>query len=181
MADAHNLGPLFDRARGGDSAAWNALLGQIRPFIRTLCRQQVRYDGDASDLTQEVQLRMDRGFSRFRGSSLPQFLAWVRQIAARVLADHHRAGRLPMVSLTDRKGPVSPSTDSRWFGSDELIQLAQALDRLPELYRRVIEGRLVDGLSCVALAERLGRTAGWVRITSMRAIERLHDELGIKP
>jgi RNA polymerase sigma-70 factor (ECF subfamily) len=182
MSDLHGLEPLLDRARTGDRPAWNALLDRLRPIIRALLRRQMRHDGDASDLAQEVQLRMDRGFGRFRGQSVPQLLAWVRQIAARVLIDHHRR-RQPVfeplgLNLPQRSGPSAGMGSSH---AEKMAQVAEALERLPPHYRAVLEARLVDGLRCVTIAERIGQTPGWVRVVCKRAFDRLRKEMEISP
>jgi DNA-directed RNA polymerase specialized sigma24 family protein len=62
--------PLLDRARGGDRAAWEELLQGLRPIIRALARRRLRCDDEASDLAQDVLLRMNGAFARFRGHSV---------------------------------------------------------------------------------------------------------------
>src|SRR5262249_41234956 len=89
----NDLDTLLQRARARDQAAWNGLLERLRPFIRSLCRRKARDAAEASDLTQDVLARVDRGFEHFRGNAVPQLLAWVRQITARLLLDHGAARR----------------------------------------------------------------------------------------
>jgi RNA polymerase sigma factor (sigma-70 family) len=67
---------------------------------------------------------------------------------------------------------------ARQIGVEEMARLAEALPRLPDTYRTVIEARLFDGISCADLARRLGRTPVWVRVTCLRAVEQLRQELG---
>jgi RNA polymerase sigma-70 factor (ECF subfamily) len=182
MSDTHGLAPLLDRARAGDAGAWNALLERLRPFVRALFLRQLRRAADASDLTQEVQLRMDRGFAGFRGETVPQLLAWVRQIAARVFIDHGR--RRPPTPQPLPPEPVCPRSQppgARLDQAEEMARLTAALERLKEPQRLVIEARLFDGLQCVEIARRTGQSAEWVRVTCMRAIEQLHKYLGEKP
>src|SRR5262245_43558088 len=93
------LAAMLDRARAGDQEAWNTVLARLRPFIRALLRRQVSQDADASDLTQQVQQRMAKGFGQFRGEGMAQLLAWTRQIAARVLIDYRRARPSPPAPL----------------------------------------------------------------------------------
>src|SRR5262245_15340935 len=145
MADTHGLEPLLAQAQAGDRSAWNTLLGRLRPIVRALLRRQVAQDADASDLTQQVQLRMDRGFAQFRGEAVPQLLAWVRQILARVLIDFHRgksppAGPLPEVD-DPRSGP-----SSELVHAEAMARLSAALEKLPDAQRQVIELRLFDRL-----------------------------------
>ena len=176
------LEPLLDRARAGDREAREVLLHRLRPIIRALCRRQVHGDADASDLTQDALLRMDRGFARFRGQSVPQLLAWARQITARVIIDRGRAAPPPAECLpADLQGPATKGPGSELVRLEDGARLAEALTTLPAHYRAVIEARLLAGLSCVAIAERMGKKPVWVRVTCKRAVERLRTALGEQP
>jgi RNA polymerase sigma-70 factor (ECF subfamily) len=170
MIDTQQLGPLFDRALRGDAAALDALLGKLRPWVRLLVRPRMSHDLDASDLVQEILLRMFRGFAGFRGTSVPQFLCWVKQITRNVLADMPPRGDIGTV-LED---PVAPEPE---WSDIRLAELAAALDRLPSRYRSVIEARFFDGLRFAEIARQSGDKVGAVRVRCFRAIELLRQEM----
>src|SRR5262249_3464157 len=133
----------------------------------------------ASDLTQEVQLRMARGFARFRGETLPQLQAWTRTIAANVLRDRFRNGDPPVGPLPETvpaPEPVLPTVDA-----EATARLMAALEDLPGHYRAIMEGRLFDGLSCVEIAQRIGQLPGTVRIWCFRAVQQLNQRLRGRP
>jgi RNA polymerase sigma-70 factor, ECF subfamily len=171
-----DLQRLLDQARAGDRAAWNRLLEHSRPWVRALLRHALRQDADSSDLAQEVQLRMDRGFLRFRGETLAQLRAWTRAIAANVLHDHHRAPRLPVVALPE--AIPAPTPVPTVVDEEDMARLLEAVQRLPPHYRAVVEGRLFEGLSCVELAQRMGELPGTVRTWCLRAVGQLNERLG---
>jgi RNA polymerase sigma-70 factor (ECF subfamily) len=174
-----DLQSLLDRARAGDRAAWNQLLGELRPFVRGWLRRALRQDGDASDLTNEVQLRMDRGFDRFKGETTGQFRAWTRRITLNVLRDYRNSRKPPPVSLPDSvaaPAPAPPVVDA-----EEMHRLHQALEQLPRHYRTVVEDRLFNGLSCVEIAQRMDELPGTVRIWCFRAVNELKQKLGPRP
>ena len=140
---------LFQRARRGDRQAWNDLLAWIRPIVRALLRQRMRQPDEASDVTNEAQVRMHRGFGQFRGD--PDSIA----------------------SLTfDPPCPRQPAESPPL--SD---QLARALERLPEDQRRVVEARLVDGLRPGEIAVKFGWPAVRVSVYYLRAIRNLSRQL----
>jgi RNA polymerase sigma-70 factor (ECF subfamily) len=171
-------GSLLDRAREGDGEAWDALLKRLRPLIWALCRRRLYADDEASDLTQDVLLGVTRGFARFRGVTVMQLLAWIRTIIARRLIDHGRRTPPPAGPLPPTLGgPSGGGPLSSLVGAEDMARLAAALPKLPEHYRAVIEARLFEGLSCAAIAQRLGRTRVWVSVTCMRAVERLRNDL----
>jgi RNA polymerase sigma-70 factor (ECF subfamily) len=60
------------------------------------------------------------------------------------------------------------------------VRLADTPARLPENYQRVLLLRLFEGLTAGGVAERMGSTAGAVRMLQMRAPEALR-ELMAKP
>jgi RNA polymerase sigma factor (sigma-70 family) len=61
--------------------------------------------------------------------------------------------------------------------AEELVQLAAALEKLPDHYRKVIEARLLEGLPPHVIAERLGWPQTRVRVYSLRAVELLAEYL----
>jgi RNA polymerase sigma factor (sigma-70 family) len=122
---------------------------------------------------------MDRAFARFRGRSAAQLLAWASVIMSNVLIDQARVAPPPAGPLPpDLGAAVEGGPLSGLVRAEEMARLAEALSRLPEHYRAVIEARLFEGVSCVDLARRLGRTPVWVRVTCLRAVEQLRKELG---
>jgi RNA polymerase sigma factor (sigma-70 family) len=174
---------LLTRARTGDAQAWNDLLLWSRPFVRALLRRRLMgCVEDASDLTNDVQMRMHQGFPGFRGVSVGQFVAWTKVVARNVLVDHFDEGKLPVVPLPP-VDPPSPQTDisAPLIRAEDLVRLAAALERLPAPYRRVIEARLFEGLAPSVIAERLGWPPVRVRVYSKRAIEILSAQLRGEP
>ncbi len=173
------LEPLLDRAGGGDRTAWEELLHRLRPIIRALARRRLRCDNEASDLAQEVLLRMDRAFGGFRGRSVAQLLAWVRTITANVLTDRARGAPPPTEPLPpDLGAAVESGPASGLVRAEEMARLAEALPKLPDHYRAVVEARLFEGISCADIARRMRQTPVWVRVTCLRAVKLLRQELG---
>jgi RNA polymerase sigma-70 factor (ECF subfamily) len=171
-----DLQELLDRARAGDSAAWNQLLGALRPLVRSWLRRGLRQDADASDLTNEVQLRMHRGFHRFRGETTSQFRVWTWKITLRVLLDRRRVTKPALAQLPDAVAVPTPAPPI--VSADELVRLHQALEQLPQHYRTVIEGRLFDGLSCVEIAQQMNAKPGTVQMWCYRAVKELRKRFG---
>jgi RNA polymerase sigma-70 factor (ECF subfamily) len=173
-----DLQALLDRARGGDRDAWNLLLGRLRPCLRELLRRRVSPEADASDLVNQVQMRMDAGFAGFRGASLAALMAWSRQIAANLLVDRARRLGPPSVPLPADL-PEAPGPDPARV--EEQARVASALDRLREPHRSIVVARFLDGEKAVRIAERLGQSPAWVRVTCKRGLEELRRQLEGEP
>jgi RNA polymerase sigma factor (sigma-70 family) len=165
-------------ARAGDQKAWNDLLVWCRPLVRAqLKRALPTCPDEASELTNDVQMRMHRGFSAFHGEVLRQFVAWARVIARNVLCDFLIGRPPPLVSIPAEPLCPRPDVSAPLIEAEDLVRLAAALEKLPEHYRKVIEARLFDRLPPHVIAERFGWPQVTVRVYSMRAVELLARQL----
>ncbi len=194
--DPHGLAPLLARALPGDAKALNELLAKLRPLLHQMVRRQLGPEHprltEASSIVQEGLLNVTHGFgprdagaeARFRGDNVPQFLGWVAAILRNVIQSHHRywdaakrRGRPVADSgLLDRvSGGSAP--DDRAARAEEAAGVAEALERLPEHYRQVIELHVFERLKFPEVAERLGKSAGAVRVVYVRALRRLREEM----
>jgi RNA polymerase sigma-70 factor (ECF subfamily) len=193
---------LLDRARAGDGAALGNLLEQYRHYLTLLARTQIgrRLQGkaDAADLVQETFLQAHQHIGGFRGTSEAEWVAWLRQILAAVVANHvrhylgtrQRDARLEQalaVELDDTSGVLqvglvaNQSTPSRLVAKSEaLLELAAALEQLPADYRQVIMLRHLEGLPFADVAERMERSVASVQNLWVRALSRLKRSVGDK-
>ena len=175
--------------------ALGRLLELYRNYLRLLARTQIdlalRVRLDPSDLVQETLLEAHRDFPQFAGTSEKEMVAWLRRILVRNLADqvkHHKAQartwqrQESLEGLLDRsclevqdalaQGVSSPSAQAS--RREQAVLLADALARLPADYREVIVLRNLQGLKFEEIANRLGRSAGAVRMLWARSLEKLH-------
>jgi RNA polymerase sigma-70 factor (ECF subfamily) len=179
------------RARLGDDRALGELLESFRPYVRCLLRalgaERLRPRLDQSDLIQDALLEAHRSFQQFRGGTVAELTAWLRQIVLRTaghaLRDHLDAGKRalaseePVQNLAARPDSGS-SASAVAIRHEEAARMAEALSRLPEDMQQVLLGRHLDGASYAVLAERLGRSEGAVRVLYTRALRRLREECG---
>jgi RNA polymerase sigma-70 factor (ECF subfamily) len=171
-----------------------------RGWLAVLARLQVdgrsRGKFDPSDVVQQTLLEAVRAWPQYRGGAEAELASWLRQILARVLA--HQARDFLDTRRRDLTREVSSEAalgeSSRLLGRAGLApgtspsqgairhewerKLADALSRLPDDYREVILMRNIEGLSHDSVAERLGRSAGSVRMLWVRALARLRQEIG---
>jgi RNA polymerase sigma-70 factor (ECF subfamily) len=197
MKHASEPGPeaLLRKAKTGDSAALGLLLERYRPYLTLLARTQIgrRLKGkaDASDVVQEACLGAHRDFGQFRGGSEGEFLAWLRQVLASVLANfvrHYEGTQRRDIRLErqlaeeldhssqalGRVLSASGSSPSRHVERrEQAMLLSEALDRLPVEDREVLVLRHLEGLSFPEVARRMGRTVDSVKKRWPRALVRL--------
>jgi RNA polymerase sigma-70 factor (ECF subfamily) len=188
---------LIDQARSGSNEALGQLLDRCRRYLLRIAGEdldpRLQPKGGASDIVQETFLEAQRDFREFRGDSEPELLAWLRhrlQYRMSKFARHHRhtakrAARreIPLdgggscsgtgPALVDDQ--LSPSECALVGERDHLLE--QAMERLPEEYRRVIDLRHREGLSFEAIGAIQARTPNSARKLWARAIERLKQDL----
>jgi RNA polymerase sigma-70 factor, ECF subfamily len=189
---------LLKAFRAGDREAGDQLLGRFAPWLRLMARLQgesrFRAKFDPSDVAQQALLEAVRAFPQFRGATEPEFIAWLRQILAHALAhevrryagtqkrdlDREVSFERELGQTSQRLGDVLAATGtspSRQVARREQeVLLAAVLDRLPADYREVVILRHLEGLSHEAVARRMGRQPGAVRMLWVRALARLREE-----
>ncbi|TWU10945.1 ECF RNA polymerase sigma factor SigW [Allorhodopirellula heiligendammensis] len=192
---ANHLSQLIDAAREGDSDALGELLDSYRRFLVFLARaglhNHMQGKADPSDIVQEVCLAAHGNISEFRGESVEEFAAWLRSILSNILAMHVRKylgtqKRDPRLeqrldqSLASATGFLQSqlagnvTSPSQNIARDEaLLQLAGALEDLPEDYRQVIVLRHVEGLPFAEIASSMGRSVDSVEKLWVRGLAKL--------
>ena len=82
------------------------------------------------------------------------------------------AAKLEQVLPADVSSPSGQA-----IRGEEQLQLAAALEQLPEDYRTVIVLRHIDDLSHAEIARRMNRSEGAVRMLWVRALAQLRDAI----
>jgi RNA polymerase sigma-70 factor, ECF subfamily len=91
---------LVKRAAAGDAGAFESLVRETTPSVRTVVRQYVRGAEDINDLVQEVYLRALQRLDTLEDSE--RFRSWLYAIARNAGLDHvRRAKRRPVSAVED--------------------------------------------------------------------------------
>lgn len=175
-----------------------AYTGYLKLLARSQLDAQLRSRVSPSDVVQETLLEAHRGLASFRGKTRGELLAWLRRILVNNLAtavehhmlaakrdvrrdislDHIRRSLEQSNARLDamlRADLTSPSSDARRH--EDLAGLADSLLELPEDYCEVIVLRHWDGLAFPEIGQRMGRSAGAVRMLWLRAIDQLRQAM----
>ena len=169
-----------------------------RDYLLLLVRLQIgprlRAKLDASDVVQQAILQAHERRDQFRGRTEGEWLAWLRAILANTLAAASRrfdaqardpgrersledelersASRLEGLLAADQTSP-----SERAVRGEELMRLTQALARLPEDQRRVVELHYLKGLPVSEVAETIDRTRPAAVGLLFRGLKRLRELL----
>lgn len=180
MAEDLEFGALLAAARHGDDPAMATLFRTMHPrLIRFLRAQESRA---AEDLAGEVWMAVAKGITSFEGDAIA-FRAWVFSIARRRVADHRRKGIRQDTHAVDaatlERLPASDDTGQRAVdGLSGQDAAALVTATLPPDQAEVVLLRVLADLGVEEVAEIMGRSANWVRVTQHRALRKLADRLG---
>jgi RNA polymerase sigma-70 factor (ECF subfamily) len=188
-----DIGRWLSAARDGSRDALGSALEACRRYLLCVARHELngslQAKGGASDLVQDTFLDAQRAFDSFRGLSEVELRAWLRRLL------HHRAAKFGRryrttqkrrlaretpLSATGGEGvlpAVDPSPSTQLMAVEQAQRLRQALERLPDDYRRAITLRYVEQCSFEEIGRLMQRTPNAARLLWLRAIERVKLEL----
>lgn len=155
---------LIERAREGERAAFDALVGAHYGRIYATAFHLLGNHEDAEDLAQECFVRAHGSLGWFRGEG--SFEGWLRTIVVHLALDRRRSqGRRPVSEAESVLEGVSGTRDpEREAGRRELKHvLGAALARLPDRLRVPLVLRVLDGLDYDEVARTTGVTAATAR------------------
>ena len=184
---------LIRRAQAGDVEAFCRLAREYERRVYALALHYCRRAEDAEDLSQEVWLRAFRSLAGFRFES--SFHTWLRRITGNVFLNHRRsqtvtrddvktAVRLDSLEelLDGRAIARGLSDDGAEDGYHKKIlagRVMRALGELTEQQRLIFLLRHREGMTSREIGEALGCSAGAVKKSLFRSVEKLRASLGI--
>jgi RNA polymerase sigma-70 factor (ECF subfamily) len=151
----------------------DAFTDLIQPHLTSLnrfARIRLRSDPDAEDIVQQAILAALRHRQQFRGEA--SFKTWLIAIASNEVSHWRRtaakARPLQECRAATLQDPAH-APDVQFQRRQEIERLHQALTRLPEKYRRMIQLRDLRELSVAETARSLSLTTAAVRTRHHRA------------
>ncbi len=178
---------LVERARGGDTAAYELLVQRYQQRIYGTVYHMTSNHEDANDLAQETFIKAYQALKSFKGGS--SFYTWLYRIAVNKTINFlkQRKNRTHM-SLNDldfnaEHDPdlvslISEKTPRREINLTELQEkLNEAMQRLSEPHRLVVTLHDVQGLSHEEIAKIMECNVGTVRSRLFYARQQLQGYL----
>ena len=146
---------VFAAAQAGEPVALERLLRELQPDIRRYARRQCHRTSAIEDVVQEALIVLYRRLGNVRD---PLALAgWIFRVVTRLCM-------LPVLGLIRGAQELTERREAEYFAQvpkDELrIDLARALESLPDMYREVILLRDMEQLTIAEAADRLRITRG---------------------
>jgi RNA polymerase sigma-70 factor, ECF subfamily len=168
-------------------------IGRLRPWLTLLAERELpvvlRGRIDPSDIVQQTLLQAWRAERDFQGTTHAERLAWLRAILKNAVRQNQRqfaakkrgarrecneADRVAeSQNLADLAIEPAASPSGQLIAAEETLALAEALQRLPEDQRRVIELRHFEGMSHQQIAQLMQRSPAAIRMLWVRALRNL--------
>lgn len=166
---------LIDQWRGGDAAAFAAIIEGHQRAIFGYLRARLMQATDAEDMTQEVFLRFHLAQARFDSSNLIR--PWLLGIARNLLREHVRSVRrrkeVAWTELCLELETVLPLDPHA--ADDALTHLPVCLENLGPSARQAIELKYRSEQKLADIGKQLHRSEGAVKLLVHRARQALRD------
>jgi RNA polymerase sigma-70 factor, ECF subfamily len=169
---------LVARAQQGEMVAFEVLVVKYQRRVAATIRRFVRDDRITEELTQEVFLSAFLALATFRPDG--DFAAWLFTIARNAARSYLRSAQnrqddRPMQELVDAgdddRFGVTPSPEEEAMAHQLFERIDAEVAALPEVQRRALLMREIDGLDYKAIAAALGQPVNTVKSHIFRARE----------
>lgn len=177
---------LITAALGGDQEAYARLMNKYKDAIANLIYRMLNKHQDVEDLVQEAFIKAFNALHTFNDEFA--FSTWLYKIATNNCIDYLRKRKLQTFSIDkplhgsdgDYQYEIPDSTylpDQPILDSQQSVTISNAIERLPEKYKRVIVMRHVQEKSYEDIAIELDLPLGTVKAHIFRAREMLNKFL----
>jgi RNA polymerase sigma-70 factor (ECF subfamily) len=173
---------LIQRASGGDTEAFAALVALHERFVYNLTLRALGNADDAADMAQEAFIRAWLALPAFRQDA--QFRTWLYRIALNLCINRMPRLRRELNDLTHDELADIPEPACSGIDPPTSLELQEQraflhreIDRLPEQYRLLVSLRYQHELSYDEIASLLNLPVGTVKTGLFRAKARLREAL----
>jgi RNA polymerase sigma-70 factor (ECF subfamily) len=177
---------LIDEALGGDQSAFEKLMNKYYQHIYNLIYKMIFRKEDVEDLTQEAFIKAFNSLANFDRQFA--FSTWLYKIATNNCIDYLRKKKLSTFSIdkeiasedSDYKFEIP---DSEFIPDNKIIEeqrkkiIDEAIENLPDKYKKVIVLRHKKEMEYEEIAEKLDLPLGTVKAHIFRGRELLNKYL----
>jgi len=164
-------------AQDGDAKAYEGLLQELLPEIRSQVRRRLPDEAAVEDIVQNTLLAIHRSRHTYRPER--PFGPWLRAVARNAFLDHARArGRRSEREVSLEVVP-EPAGDSEPIVAEARLspELERALAELPRAQREAVELIQLRGLSVAEAAVKAGVSVAAVKVRAHRGYRALRARL----
>lgn len=169
---------LVARAKGGDTAAFEALVHRNTKLVLSLAVRLVGNREDAEELAQETFIRAYRSIGSFEGTA--RFSTWIYRIAMNLCLNHLRRSRwrgfLGLDETAEIQAP-DPSPHQQVSAGQVQERMRKALAALPAKQRATVALKAFHDKSHEEIAQIMGCTVGTSKANYFHGVQKLKKAL----
>lgn len=180
--DARDLrwSQLMAAAQAGDSRAYETLLTECLPLVRTICIARLRHAEEAEDAVQDALLTLHR--VRHTYDPARPFRSWLVAIADHRAIDRgrrrtRRAAREADVEAAAEVPDEAPGAEAEAARRQSARRLHDALAELPQGQRTALHLAKIEEMSLEDASARSGMSVGALKAATHRALRMLRRRL----
>ncbi|MCI0395325.1 MAG: sigma-70 family RNA polymerase sigma factor [Chloroflexi bacterium] len=170
---------LVQRARRGETAAFEVLVRRYAPFVYNLALRTLNQPGEAEEVAQEAFARAWQGLPRFRAEAA--FSTWLYRIVTNLCYNRLPGLKRELAALEPEESPPALEearpVEARLLAEELGTRLRLAIDELPAQYRLLITLRHLQKMSYSDIAEVTSLPLGTVKTGIHRARHLLRQSL----
>lgn len=173
---------LYMAMRDGDDQSLRILMDRHQPMARALCRNIIGDAAEVEDVVQDVFFSVWRRGGWTSGEA--RFATWLHRVLINRAIDHRRRRRDTPTADEALTAAAESRADGRQPDAEDLItrqetcdRLREALRRLPEAQRRVMEQHYFEDADVLEIVARTGASENSVRSLLKRGRVALREDL----
>lgn len=174
---------LIEKCKNGNIEAFEKLIFDYQKKVFNLCYRYLENYHDASELAQEVFIKVYKSIDSFKGES--SLSTWIYKIAASACIDElrRRKRRIMPIEDYDHINKKSELTDNHFSPHEQYEknevkrEIQEAISQLSEEYKTAIILRDIQGFSYDEIASIVGIPLGTVKSRIKRARNAIKEYL----
>lgn len=176
MSSAEDLA-LIEAFKRGEESAFTALVIKYRETVYRIARRMVHSHEDASDVAQEVFIRVYRALPRFAARA--QLRTWLYRITVNFCLDFNSRRRDVLTGLKELMWEPSPHDNPVEIAEQRELGdvVARAIDALPPRQKAMVVLRVYQDLPYADIGLIMGCAEGTVKATMFAAYAKLRKSL----
>lgn len=164
---------LVEAIRRGDPSAEERLIVAFQRPVLCMLTARTRDPEASRDLAQEALMAALKAIREGRLRQADRLAGFVAGTARNLALKYHRSRRVDPLPLEDAPEPPADPPWKQYEAAERVALVEQALDRLEDAERQVMELTWLEGLEPREIAERLGLSGDVVRARKSRALKKI--------
>ncbi|MEA4816440.1 MAG: sigma-70 family RNA polymerase sigma factor [Lachnospiraceae bacterium] len=166
---------LVQETLAGDENAFAELVLRYKNLVYSIILRMVNNSWESADLAQEVFIKIYKNLAKYQPEF--KFSTWIIKIATNHVIDYRRKKKQELISLDDMiyDPPDYDTPEREYMDKEESLEINNALNSLPDMYRIPIVLYHKQGMAYQEIADAMGEPLSKVKNRIFRGRKMLKD------